>query len=254
MPEELIMAAAAGTLLGVFAFAVLVRWFSWRLHCYAQELLKTAMPQSDAPQRDEHEPPAGFSPHADANQLIDAQDQLARDVADLAAQMDLLVKDVETRLDGRVTELNALMAQARAQMEQIRQQSASLMDDLQTARTELLAHEAAGQPIWEFPDDRPQHAAAPALPVATPQAAPADKSAGGTLEGTWPIPAHVAPVEDKPGREPIPQGVFQGDRHREVIKLLDESRRPIDIARQLGLDVGEIELIANLNGRKTVGR
>jgi len=164
-----------------------------------------------------------------------------------AARMDSLEQQMKSRTDRRVDELDGLIAQAKRHVEDLHRQSSELAKTLQAARHESARRQAEDlertpEPIVPRVPPRPT---APASPVAIERAAFA-RAAG---DDTWPIPA-PRPSTPAPPRPAAPDGAFVGTRHREVLQRLDQNQPVLDIARALGLDIGEIELIAHLNGRK----
>jgi len=168
-----------------------------------------------------------------------------RAAVDGAAQVDRLVADVKSHADRRVGELDVLIAQARRHVEELQRQSAELTKTLQSAKNEAARRQAVAIE---------RAAAARALADCETLAAnPADHppQASARPDLNWPIPERP-PTDTPTERSATPDGAFVGSRHREVLLLLDQNRPPVEISRTLGLEIGEIELIANLNGRRMI--
>jgi len=268
MPEEMVIASAIGMLLGAVVFLVLARQFAYRLDRRLRQAVELAKHGPDA-LNESYEPaeapaaatipPAPVAAAAVEQISTTLEEQLAHDISELASGLEMLVKDVEGRMDGRLGEMDGLIAQARKELNDIRQQSAVLMEEIHQHRSELVASEAAGGPIWDFPAQRASTSAAQAmtraqaveLPSAEIEHAASEDEV--TLPGSWPIPPRAQQSEQTP-RNPATEGVFVGDRHRAVIERLDKDMSAVEIARELGLDMGEIELIASLHQRKLAGK
>lgn len=259
MPEEMVIASAIGMLLGALVFLVLARQFAYRLDRRLRQVIELAKHGPDALQESNEPAEAPAASQAAEQVSTTLEEQLAHDISELASGLEMLVKDVEGRMDGRLGEMDGLIAQARQELQEIRQQSAVLMEEIHQARSELVASEAAGGPIWDFPAQRSSASAAQAITPAEPvehhnieiEHDASDDEV--TLPGTWPIPPRAQQSEQTP-RNPAPEGVFIGDRHRAVIERLDKDMPAIEISRELGLDMGEIELIASLHQRKLAGK
>jgi len=223
---------------------------------------------------------------ADAYAADDAEDYStphASHVAAQAARMDSLVQQMKTRADRRVGELDGLIAKARRSVEELQRQSTELSLTLQAARDEAARRQAdeiaatraatseqaiVAEPIQLVMPPPPPAPPQPAVPerpaaavehaafvraIANAPAQPANKPNTDDATSTWPIPAQRPLPAGATATPPTaPDGVFVGSRHREVLLLLDQNRPPVEISRALGLEIGEIELIASLNGRRRI--
>jgi len=218
----------------------------------------------------------------------DARATAAARATDDAAQLDRLVADVKSHADRRVGELDVLIAQARRHVEELQRQSAELAKTLQSAKNEAARRQAvaieraaAARALAECetlaaacdtsaanaptPTDRTP--ATTAGNPNTPRYIISHTDDHGVSHGAathfaaepqpparpdhWPIPAQRPPSASPDATCPTTSGgAFVGSRHREVLALLDQNQPPLEISRTLGLDIGEIELIANLNGRR----
>lgn len=226
MAELWITACAAGMLTATAVFAVLAWRFNKRLESQANEILSRVKGECDV--------------------LRARDDQVARDLADLIDQVDLLMKDIEGKLGARIDDLETVFKQADARIAHIRQELAEVIDACHNACAERVAQEGAGQPIWE-----------PAAPVGSYASAEGDDPRPGpiaeeeeivTLPGSWPLPpkgkSQPAAEAQQPPTSPVP---LASARHREVLRLQAQGSQPLDIARKLQMDLGEVELVLNLH-------
>ena len=170
--------------------------------------------------------------------------------------LDRLVADVKSHADKRVSELDVLIAQARRHVEELQRQSAELAKTLQTARNEAARRQAAAieraavaRAIADCETLSAAIAASTAANLNATNHAAIQTTTTTERADTWPIPV-PRPAIAAATRPAPPEGTFIGGRHREVLRLLDQNHPPLEISRTLGLEIGEVELIANLNGRR----
>jgi len=173
-----------------------------------------------------------------------------------AKVLDRLVADVKSHADKRVGELDVLIAQAKRHVEELQRQSAELAKTLQTARNEAARRQAAAieraavaRAIADCETLSAAIAASTAANLNATNHAAIQTTTTTERADTWPIPV-PRPAIAAATRPAPPEGTFIGGRHREVLRLLDQNHPPLEISRTLGLEIGEVELIANLNGRR----
>ena len=243
-PEQMMFAGAIGMAAAVVVFVLLVRRFRSML---ARQLALQPQPAASSPQ-----------------ELANVDQQIAADLGQLIETMDALMKEIDAKLQARMAELDVTMADADAKILQIRQASAEISLQLDQAKADLLAHtEGAGGPIWEPPAacetvaNAGVGAAAPAAlsgqyePSVSHESAcsdttpPEEDDDTVTLPGSWPLPPKSQPQSQPPAAATPAKLV--GSRHSEVLKLHSQGLDRTDIARRLGLDTGEVELVLNLN-------
>lgn len=167
--------------------------------------------------------------------------QQSEELTELVGQLDLLVKDVESTIDRRLAEVDQALLRADEALARL-ERATELAG--QTAQITEAEAEAAGGPIWQ-----PQKETAP--PECHSQNEDVEEEFI-TLPGTWPLPA------GKPDRAPAPSPAspvrLQSRRHAEVAKLRSDGLESVEIARKLQMDIGEVELILNLNTAQEPGQ
>ncbi len=163
----------------------------------------------------------GHSPRAYAREQISQlreQDQMHDDMTELMVQLEKLARQINAQVDTRFAKLEKAIADADARLAELRRLGLG-----EPERDD----ERAGRPE---PDATRSDAISPS---------PADSEiAAGSVEG-------VAGPADRPHGPSEEQEAFR----REVLELADAGRTPIEIARELGRDVGEVELVIKLNPR-----
>lgn len=240
--EPWMVCGAAGVVAALIVFLLLALWFRAKLQGFLQAIESKSAAPSPA---------------------VAGEAKLAGDVRDLMEQMDLLIHDLEGKLDARMDNVENALKQADIRIESIRKEAAGLADQLETSYAQAVAHaEGAGHPIWE-----PPTVAALATAAASPMSAHASVNAvapaaldavgqdGGvdeedvvTLPGSWPVPASRRPASAGQAPTPVAGTVtLKSGRHSEILRLQGEGISNVEIARKLQMDIGEVELVLNLN-------
>jgi len=162
----------------------------------------------------------GSSPRAYAREQLAKfreQDEVRDDMAELMMQLEKLAREINAQVDTKFAKLEKAIADADARLAELRRMGVG------EAGTE------------------------PDAPSSAPEGTESDRTLSpetGTLEeGASDVPTDAAALE--PPEPTEDRDSFQ----RQVLELTDAGKTPVEIARQLGRDVGEVELMINLNRR-----
>ena len=162
----------------------------------------------------------GSAPRAYAREQLAKlreQDEVRDDMAELMMQLEKLAREINAQVDTKFAKLEKAIADADARLAELKR---------------LGVGEAGTEPDTLSP-----------APEATESGRTFSLQTETSEEGASDLPTDATTLE--PPEPTEDRDSFQ----RQVLELTDAGKTPVEIARQLGRDVGEVELMINLNRR-----
>ncbi len=184
----------------------------------------------------------GHSPRAYAREQmarLREENEMRDDMQSLMTQLEQLAREIGAQVDTRFAKLEKAIADADARIEELKRLGITVGDAESSRPTEV---PAGPEPA----EDASAVGEGPSSPSPEP-----DESTTATAETSEP-PTESRPPESSPGAADATDEKAtdrQSAYEQRVLDLADAGKSPVDIAREVGCEVGEVELIIKLKRR-----